>query len=207
MADTLLSRADGADEKAGTYLVKPPIISAGYIQCRIWDRRPKKCWVFLAAATTIVLATFVTVWRCAGGTSSVWHTHPHLDETVLKGRSVADANDGSLLVSSTERRSAASAGCSAANSVTVNTILNITLGDRRYLLYFPVNYQPDEPAPVVLSYHGGTRTAESQLALDLLTTTYFNTEYIVVYPNGINVRGLTTDCPISFPPKRRCFKG
>lgn len=81
----------------------------------------------------------------------------------------------------------ASPGCSVDNQVQIDTTLNVTLGDRRYLLYFPMNYQPDKPAPLVLSYHGGTRTAESQQALDLLTTTYFNQDYVVVYPNGVNV--------------------
>lgn len=80
-----------------------------------------------------------------------------------------------------------SAGCSIPNAPPLDTTLNITIGDRRYLLYFPVNYEPSTPAPLILSYHGGTRTAERQQALDLLTTTYFNQDYIVVYPNGLNV--------------------
>lgn len=81
----------------------------------------------------------------------------------------------------------ASPGCTIDNAPQVDTTMNINIGDRRYLLYFPVNYEPNKPAPLVLSYHGGTRTAENQQALDLLTTTYFNREYIVVYPNGIGV--------------------
>lgn len=83
-----------------------------------------------------------------------------------------------------------SPGCSTDNSngVQIDTTLNVNIGDRRYLLYLPVNYEPDRPAPLVLSYHGGTRTAETQQGLDLLTTTYFNRDYIVVYPNGIGVR-------------------
>lgn len=80
-----------------------------------------------------------------------------------------------------------SPGCTVNNPVPLDTTLNVTLGNRRYLLYFPVNYRPDTPAPLVLSYHGGTRTAEFQQALDLLTTTYFNEDYIVAYPNGIAV--------------------
>lgn len=80
-----------------------------------------------------------------------------------------------------------SPGCTVNNLVALDTTLNIALGDRRYILYFPVNYKPDTPAPLVLSYHGGTRVAEAQQALDLLTTTYFNQDYIIVYPNGINV--------------------
>lgn len=81
----------------------------------------------------------------------------------------------------------ASPGCTIDHSVSIDTTLNVTLGDRRYLLYFPINYKPDKPAPLVLSYHGGTRTAETQQALDLLSTTYFNQDYIIVYPNGIGV--------------------
>lgn len=81
----------------------------------------------------------------------------------------------------------ASPGCAQKTPVQLDTTLNVTLGDRRYLLYFPVNYKPDVPAPLVLSYHGGTRVAEFQQALDLLTTTYFNQDHIIVYPNGINV--------------------
>lgn len=84
-----------------------------------------------------------------------------------------------------------SPGCSMNNRVTVDTTLNVTLGTRRYLLYFPANYQPDKPAPLVLSYHGGRRTAEEQQALDLLSTTYFNEDYIVVYPNANDARLLT----------------
>lgn len=84
--------------------------------------------------------------------------------------------------------SSASVGCQGNKQVALDTTLNVALGDRRYLLYFPVNYKPDTPAPLVLSYHGGTRTAEIQQALDLLTSTYFNQDYITVYPNGINAR-------------------
>lgn len=77
------------------------------------------------------------------------------------------------------------------------------MDDRRYLLWFPANYKPTTPAPVVLSYHGGTRVAEEQQRLDLLSTSYFNQEYIVVYPNGINVssgRALAPDPLFSSPP-------
>lgn len=77
------------------------------------------------------------------------------------------------------------------------------MDDRRYLLWFPANYKPTTPAPVVLSYHGGTRVAEEQQRLDLLSTSYFNQEYIVVYPNGINVssgRVLAPDPLFSSPP-------
>lgn len=80
-----------------------------------------------------------------------------------------------------------SEGCQTDHAVSLEQTYNVQTGDRRYLLWFPPNYKPTTPAPVVLSYHGGTRVAEDQQRLDLLSTSYFNQEYIVVYPNGINV--------------------
>ncbi|KAI3399846.1 hypothetical protein diail_5356 [Diaporthe ilicicola] len=79
-----------------------------------------------------------------------------------------------------------SAGCSTSHEVSLEQTYNVQLNDRRYLLWFPVSYKPTTPAPLVLSYHGGTRTAEEQQRLDLLSTAYFNKEYIMVYPNGVN---------------------
>lgn len=80
-----------------------------------------------------------------------------------------------------------SAGCESAQIVDVGQTFNVTLDDRWYLLYFPENYEPTSPAPVILSYHGGNRNASEQQALDLLSTSYFNGDYIVVYPNGVDV--------------------
>lgn len=80
-----------------------------------------------------------------------------------------------------------SAGCERTQSVQVGQTTNVTLNDRWYLLYFPENYEPTNPAPMILSYHGGNRNASEQQALDLLSTPFFNEDYIVVYPNGIDV--------------------
>lgn len=96
-----------------------------------------------------------------------------------------------------------SEGCQTEHAVTVEQTYNVQIGDRRYLLWFPANYRPSTPAPVILSYHGGTRIAEEQQRLDLLSTAYFNQEYIVVYPNGINVSpGLASlpGNPVSLTP-------
>lgn len=78
-------------------------------------------------------------------------------------------------------------GCETNHAVALEQTYNVSIGDRRYLLWFPANYVPTTPAPVILSYHGGTRVAEEQQRLDLLSTSYFNQDYIVVYPNGVNV--------------------
>jgi len=95
----------------------------------------------------------------------------------------------SLLVALLAVRGAesASAGCNAKSKAKTGQVLNETIGDRRYLLFVPPSYSPTAPTPVILSYHGGSRTADDQLALDGLTTPFFNTKYIVVYPYGIDV--------------------
>lgn len=101
-----------------------------------------------------------------------------------------------------------SIGCQSPVKVDLETTHNVTLSDRRYLLWFPENYHPKEPAPLILSYQyvcsvpifytwledllrsfnsGGSRDAENQQALDLLSTPYFNKDYIVVYPNAVDV--------------------
>lgn len=91
-----------------------------------------------------------------------------------------------------------SEGCQTDHEVTLEQTYNVSTGDRRYLLWFPANYKPTTPAPVVLSYHGGTRVAETQQVLDQLSTAYFNQDYIVVYPNGVNVSSGRTPAPYAF---------
>ena len=58
--------------------------------------------------------------------------------------------------------------------------------DRSYLLYTPPSYNPEEPMPVVIGFHGGTTTAQK-----FSQTTKFNQlaaqeGFIVVYPQGID---------------------
>lgn len=38
--------------------------------------------------------------------------------------------------------------------------------ERSYLLFIPPTYDPSTPTPLILSYHGGLRTAIEQLELD-----------------------------------------
>ncbi|KAJ5247226.1 hypothetical protein N7468_002209 [Penicillium chermesinum] len=75
--------------------------------------------------------------------------------------------------------------------------VSITSGglQRSYLLAIPPIYHPDFPTPLIVSYHGGTQTAEDQLELDQLTNPEFNERVIVVYPQGIDVSvpGVTVD--------------
>ncbi|KAH8811082.1 carbohydrate esterase family 1 protein [Xylogone sp. PMI_703] len=57
---------------------------------------------------------------------------------------------------------------------------------RRYLVWIPPTYQSFIPTPLILSYHGGSRTSEIQMSLDQLTSPEFNTKSIVIYPQGID---------------------
>jgi poly(3-hydroxybutyrate) depolymerase len=72
-------------------------------------------------------------------------------------------------------------------------LFSITSGGftRSYLVFIPPTYNPYVPTPLILSYHGGVRTALSQLELDDLTNPNFNTVSMVVYPQGINVSSTT----------------
>lgn len=96
---------------------------------------------------------------------------------------------------------ASSAGCGSTQSVQVGQTTNVTLADNRwYLLYIPEKYASGSPAPLILSYHGGNRDASEQQKLDMLSTTFFNEDYVVAYPNGIDVSRDVDPIPRSASP-------
>ncbi|KAJ5611173.1 hypothetical protein N7510_007892 [Penicillium lagena] len=72
----------------------------------------------------------------------------------------------------------------------IGGVSNVTITSRglqrSYLISIPPLYDSETPTPVILSYHGGDRTADDQLQLDQLTNPDFNTRAFVVYPQGIN---------------------
>jgi poly(3-hydroxybutyrate) depolymerase len=74
----------------------------------------------------------------------------------------------------------------------VSAVSNVTISsggyERYYLISIPPTYNAFTPTPLILSYHGGVRTALDQLQLDQLTNPYFNTVSMVIYPQGINVQ-------------------
>lgn len=61
---------------------------------------------------------------------------------------------------------------------------NATVNERRYVVFVPPEYSAGNPTPLIMSYHGGSRDPENQIALDLLTDPDYNTDKIVVYPEG-----------------------
>lgn len=89
---------------------------------------------------------------------------------------------------------APSPGCANAtidaSKVDTDSMSTVDLGDREYLFYVPTNYEPTVPAPLILSYHGGSRDAVRQAALDQFNSSFFNTNYLVAYPNSVDVSKL-----------------
>lgn len=85
---------------------------------------------------------------------------------------------------------APSAGCANATDaadIKLDSMSKVDLGNREYLFYVPSSYKPTVPAPLILSYHGGSRDAQHQAALDQFNSTFFNKDYLVAYPDSVDV--------------------
>ena len=70
----------------------------------------------------------------------------------------------------------------------INFTIPSSGGDRSYLLYIPVEYQIDNPAPLVFSFHGKNRNSSEQEALSQFSDPTVNNDAIAVYPQGIHVK-------------------
>ena len=90
-----------------------------------------------------------------------------------------------LLTSATH---ANSAGCSQASTQAPGTNKNYTIqigtNQRSYTVFLPSSYNISNPNPLILSYHGNGKSALQQETLDQLSNPLFNTDHIVVYPQG-----------------------
>ncbi|KAH7320593.1 carbohydrate esterase family 1 protein [Stachybotrys elegans] len=64
---------------------------------------------------------------------------------------------------------------------------NATVNNRRFVIFIPPDYTISEPAPLIVSYHGGSRSPENQIDLDLFTDSKYNTDKMVVYPEGTSL--------------------
>ena len=94
------------------------------------------------------------------------------------------------------------AGCGTGPTVSRNEggTQTIVVGGttRSYLVSVPLSYDPSKPSPLILSFHGAGKTPTSQRDLDQLTNAAFNTDHIVVYPQGINVGSSSTSTNLRF---------
>ncbi|KAH8819130.1 carbohydrate esterase family 1 protein [Xylogone sp. PMI_703] len=86
----------------------------------------------------------------------------------------------------------ATAGCGKAlpngqSAGGVSTVSMTSNGiQRKYLVWIPPSYDRNTLTSLILSFHGGSRTANDQLNLDEFTTGEFDTNSIVIYPQGID---------------------
>ncbi|KAH8677805.1 hypothetical protein BX600DRAFT_531659 [Xylariales sp. PMI_506] len=96
------------------------------------------------------------------------------------------ASAGSSIRSVAAGASSSSSGCGSPAPIPLSTRRNVTLPSGRTFMYFlPATYDPSKPTPLILSYHGASRTSDWQANLDLLTSPFFNTDHILVYPQSL----------------------
>jgi len=65
--------------------------------------------------------------------------------------------------------------------------INSSGGLREYNVHFPLNYDPQTKYPLMISYHGGTKTKEEQEQLTQFSNNSINPHMIAVYPQGIKI--------------------
>lgn len=87
----------------------------------------------------------------------------------------------------TASQNISSPGCSKVGGNPSPGINTETIRGRSYLLSIPVNYSSDTPTPLILSFHGGGQSPSIQLDADQLTDPDVNDQYIVIYPEAVDV--------------------
>ena len=88
-------------------------------------------------------------------------------------------------------RTRGSAGCGTPHTVdgaSHNHSVSSNGGKRDYRLHLPGSYEPDTPAPVVISYHGHGRDMVEQETLSQFSNEAINPTMIAVYPQGLKGR-------------------
>ncbi|KAK7525926.1 Alpha/Beta hydrolase protein [Phyllosticta citriasiana] len=95
---------------------------------------------------------------------------------------------------------AATASCGCGNSLPTDVVpgadsTNVTIYsggiERSYLIHLPANYTTNEPVPLILSFHGRTKSAAEQEELSQFSNASYNPRAIAVYPQGVaNSKGV-----------------
>lgn len=97
----------------------------------------------------------------------------------------------------------ASAGCGKPHiadgktrPVTINSTCcpNVT-PTRNYSIHLPINYNPDNPTALIISYHGAGETPSYHETESQLSNVSYNPDMIVVYPAGVHVSFRLSHCP------------
>ena len=92
------------------------------------------------------------------------------------------SSNGNVLVSGR------SVGCSKAHvvdGVSKNFQVSTNGGTRTYRLHLPRSYDPNTPAPLVISYHGHGQDMVPQETLSQFSNDVINPNMIAVYPQGL----------------------
>ncbi|KAK6079314.1 hypothetical protein SCUP515_03974 [Seiridium cupressi] len=88
---------------------------------------------------------------------------------------------------------APSSGCGASSDVpALETRITVELAKnttRSFMYWLPPKYDPETPAPVILSYHGIRQSPAKQANLDWFGDTMYNQNYIAVYPQAVKAPG------------------
>ncbi|CAI6333401.1 unnamed protein product [Periconia digitata] len=120
----------------------------------------------LLVTTTTALATTLSFAACIAAHKSAVPTH------TSPGCSTTTLPDGLKL------------GQSKYVNITSNSV-NGSASIRRYRIHVPESYEHGVPVPLIMSFHGRTRTAKSQEALSQFSNQTFGFEGISVYPQGL----------------------
>ena len=59
-------------------------------------------------------------------------------------------------------------------------------GSREYIVFLPASYDKNSPTPLILNFPGHSDTDSYQETLTSLDDPYFNTDHIVLYPQGVS---------------------
>ena len=95
-------------------------------------------------------------------------------------------------------RTGDTAGCGTPHTVdgaSHNHSVSTNGGKRDYRLHLPSSYDPNTPAPVVISYHGHGRNMVEQETLSQFSNDAINPSMIAVYPQGL--KGAVSRTPSS----------
>lgn len=61
--------------------------------------------------------------------------------------------------------------------------------NRRLRVYMPMDYGKDKPAPLIIALHGNHRNGTSFEAVTAFSRPEYNSDALVVYPDGVDVSG------------------
>ena len=93
------------------------------------------------------------------------------------------------------------AGCSkphVVDGISKNFQLSTNGGNRTYRIHLPRSYDPNTPAPLVISYHGHGQDMVPQETLSQFSNDAINPNMIAVYPQGL--KGAVSRVSLCSPP-------